>query len=534
MHAGLVGVRRLMAIPSRSFVATIAIGKMVSGLTAEVLPLEPHGCARTRLVARNSFDTRCSPETTKREGSKMKMHRLRDSAAVVPRVVVLPCYASKIVQLPIHSLRPYANNGRTHSKRQIKQIFESIKRFGFVNPVLIDESGQIIAGHGRVKAAEQLGLRRIPTIALEHLSEAEKRAYIIADNRLAEKAGWDREILAIELQGLIDLDFDVELTGFDMGEIDLILDEAAEAGEAHSQPEDDAPDVAPGPATTQVSDLWILGKHRLFCGDARDAHAYTTVLDGQLAEFACVDPPYNVRIEGNVSGLGRVKHRNFSMACGEMDERQFTDFLRAAFHLMATHTLNGAIHCIFMDWRHTFEMLTAGRAVYHELKNICVWHKTNAGMGSQYRSQHEFVFVWKKGSGPHVNNIELGRYGRSRSNVWSYAGVNTLRPGRLDELAMHPTVKPVALVADAIKDCSRRGGRVLDPFAGSGTTVIAAEKTGRQARAIEIDPYYCDVAIRRWQAYTGKNAVHADTGQFFEDHEARNRAPDRRRKRGDT
>jgi DNA modification methylase len=455
-----------------------------------------------------------------RKALNIEVQRSRNSG-LEPNGAEPTPYASKIVLKPINSLRPYAKNSRTHSKRQIKEIARSIERFRFTNPVLIDESGQIIAGNGRVEAAKLLELSEVPTITLEHLSEAEKRAYIIADNRLAEKAGWDREILAIELQNLIDLEFDVELTGFDMGEIDLILDEAAEAGEAPSQPEDDAPDVAPGSATTKAGDLWILEKHRLFCGDARDAHAYTTVLDGQLAEFACADPPYNVRIEGNVSGLGRVRHRNFAMACGEMDEAQYTDFLKASCRLMAEHSIDGAIHCVFMDWRHAFEMMTAGRAVYHELKNVCVWAKTNAGMGSLYRSQHELAFIWKNGTAPHVNNVELGRYGRSRSNVWNYAGVNTLRPGRLDELAMHPTVKPVALVADAIKDCSRRGQLVLDPFAGSGTTVIAAQKTGRHARVIEIDPHYCDVAIRRWQAYTGKPAVHAETGLSFEDHERR-------------
>jgi DNA modification methylase len=455
----------------------------------------------------------------------MKRHRFRDSVATIPKVVGLPGYASKIVELPVNQLKPYAKNGRTHSKRQIKQIAESIKRFGFTNPVLIDENRQIIAGHGRVKAAELLDLKRVPTIAIEHLSEAEKRGYIIADNRLAEKAGWDREILAIELQGLIDLEFDVELTGFEMAEIDLILEEAAEARVATS-PDDNAPEVAPGPATTCPGDHWILGKHRLFCGDARDPAAYASILEATLGEFVFTDPPYNVPIAGNVSGLGRVKHRDFAMACGEMNERQFTEFLDIVFLRLAAATTEGSIHCICMDWRHTFEMLSAGRGVYRELKNICVWCKSNAGMGSQYRSQHEFVFVWKKGASAHVNNIELGRYGRSRSNVWSYAGVNTLRPGRLDELALHPTVKPVALVADAIKDCSRRGDRVLDPFAGSGTTVIAAEKTGRQARAIEIDPHYCDVAIRRWQTYTGKTAVHAETGLSFEDHEERGRSSD--------
>ena len=228
------------------------------------------------------------------------------------------------------------------------------------------------------------------------------------------------------------------------------------------------------------------------------------------------DPPYNVAIDGHVCGLGRVRHREFAMGCGEMSEAEFTAFLEAVFDLLAENTVDGSIHQICMDWRHMGEMLAAGRTVYSELKNLCVWNKTNAGMGSFYRSKHELVFVWKAGTAAHINNFELGQHGRHRTNVWDYAGVNTMRAGRLEELAMHPTVKPVALVADAIKDCSRRGGLVLDPFGGSGTILIAAERTGRKARALEIDPHYVDVAVRRWQAYAGKSAVLAGSGETFE------------------
>jgi DNA modification methylase len=234
------------------------------------------------------------------------------------------------------------------------------------------------------------------------------------------------------------------------------------------------------------------------------------------AEFVFTDPPYNVAIDGHVCGLGRVRHREFAMGCGEMSEAEFTAFLKAVFALLAENSVEGSIHQICMDWRHIWEMLGAGRTVYSELKNLCVWNKTNAGMGSFYRSKHELVFVWKSGTAPHTNNFELGQHGRHRSNVWDYAGVNTMRAGRLQELAMHPTVKPTALVADAIKDCSRRGGLVLDPFCGSGTILIAAERTGRNARALEIDPNYVDVAVRRWQSYTGKPAILAGPGETFE------------------
>jgi len=421
----------------------------------------------------------------------------------------------KIEYMLVHELRAYTNNARTHSRKQLRQIANSIEKFGFCNPVLIDDDKEIIAGHGRVEAAKLLGIEAVPTCRLSHLSPADKRAYILADNRLAASAGWDKELLAIELQGLIELDVDIELTGFEMAEIDVILEDAREAS-TRNGPEDNVPEHSPGPAVTHTGDLWVLGKHRLLCGDARDRAAYDRLLEEAKAEFVFSDPPYNVAIDGNVCGLGRVHHREFAMGCGEMDEAEFTVFLQTVFDCLAENTVDGSIHQICMDWRHMPEMLAAGRRVYSELKNVCVWNKTNAGMGSFYRSKHELVFVWKSGTATHINNFELGQHGRHRTNVWDYAGVNTMRAGRLEELAMHPTVKPVALVADAIKDCSRRGGLVLDPFCGSGTILIAAERTGRKARALEIDPTYVDVAVRRWQAYTGKFAVLAGSGETFE------------------
>jgi DNA modification methylase len=430
----------------------------------------------------------------------------------------------KIESMRVCELRPYPNNARTHSRKQVRLIASSIAKFGFCNPVLIDDEKQIIAGHGRVEAAKLLGIDAVPTCRLSHLSEADKRAYILADNRLAEKAGWDKQILAIELQYLIDLDIGIELTGFEMPEVDIILEDAREAGGASSGPEDAVPRHPSGPAVSRTGDLWLLGTHRLLCADARDEAAYDRLLEGAKAEFVFTDPPYNVAIDGHLCGLGRVRHREFAMGCGEMSEMEFTTFLRTVFDRLAEHTIDGSIHQVCMDWRHMWEMLAAGRQVYSELKNLCVWNKTNAGMGSFYRSKHELVFVWKSGGAAHINNFELGQHGRSRTNVWDYAGVNTMRAGRLEELAMHPTVKPVALVADAIKDCSRRGGLVLDPFCGSGTILIAAERTGRKARALEVDPSYVDVAVRRWQRYTGKSAVLAASGETFETIEEERRA----------
>jgi DNA modification methylase len=425
----------------------------------------------------------------------------------------------RIVHCPVDALRPYPRNPRTHSRKQIRQIADSIQEFGFCNPVLVDDNDQIIAGHGRVEAAKRLGMETVPTVRLSHLTEAQKRAYIIADNRLAELAHWDREILAIELQNLTaeDLDFDIEVVGFETGEIDVLIEELGDGDKL-----DDEADLIPpvddkGPAVTRPGDLWTLGEHRLLCGDATKAEDCGYLLGRRKAQMVFTDPPYNVPIDDHVCGLGSVRHDDFAMAAGEMSETEFIRFLETVLGHMAAVSADGSLHFICMDWRHLFELLTAGRAVYSDFKNVCVWNKTNGGMGSLYRSKHELVLVFKKGAAPHINNVSLGRNGRYRSNVWDYPGINALGRGREARLAMHPTVKPVALVADAIKDCSKRRGRILDPFAGSGTTLIAAERTGRRCAAMELEPRYVDVTIRRWQAVTGGEAVHAVTGTPFSD-----------------
>jgi DNA modification methylase len=382
---------------------------------------------------------------------------------------------------------------------------------------LVDDDLTILAGHGRVKAAKLLGLTSVPTVRLSHLSEADKRAYVIADNRLAEKAGWDRNLLAIELQDLIDIGFEVELTGFETPEIDLLLEETLESAGLTPAADDQLPEPRREPPTTRLGDLWILGPHRLLCGDARDPACFAHLLAGKTVDLMFTDPPYNVRIDGHVSGRGRNRHKEFAMASGEMSEAQFTQFLSATLGLAVKASRDSALHYICMDWRHLFELLSAARPLYGDILNLCVWNKDNGGMGSFYRSKHELISVFKVGSGLHVNNVELGRHGRNRTNVWDHPGVNTFKIGRGDELAMHPTVKPVALVADVLKDASRRSDLVLDPFAGSGTTIIAAQKTGRQACALEIDPFYTDVIVRRWQMYTGKPALLETTEKTFEE-----------------
>lgn len=419
----------------------------------------------------------------------------------------------RIETVSISTLKPYARNPRTHTKKQIRQIAESIQTFGWTNPILVDEEGSMIAGHGRIEAAKLLGIEHVPTIRLENLSEAQKRAYIIADNRLAEIAGWDDDLLAIELQALseIDLDFDIEIIGFETAEIDVLIAElngADKKDEADQLPETNET----VPPTTMPGDLWLLGRHRLLCADATKAESFTRLMAGEQAQMAFTDPPYNVPIDGHVCGLGAVRHAEFAMAAGEMSEAEFTTFLETVLGQLASHSSDGAIHFVCMDWRHLLELLTAGRRVYDELKNICVWNKTNGGMGSLYRSKHELVAVFKSGHGAHINNVELGMHGRYRTNVWDYAGINTFGKNRDSELAMHPTVKPVALVEDAILDCSRRGDIVLDTFSGSGTTIIAAERSGRRGFGLELDPKYVDATLKRFRDLTGEDPVHADSG----------------------
>jgi DNA modification methylase len=418
-----------------------------------------------------------------------------------------------ITERPISALKPYENNPRTHSKKQIRQIAKSLEQFGWTNPILVDDQDRIVAGHGRLAAARSLGWTNVPTIALGAMSEADRRAYIIADNRLAELAGWDEAILAIEFQFLIDadLDFNVELTGFEMGDIDRILGVAG-AGDEETV---ELPDPE-RPVVTELGDLWSIGGHRIYCGDSRNQRSYEFLLGNEKAAMVFTDPPFNVAIGGNVSGLGSVKHREFAMASGEMTEAEFETFLRAVMEQLKAATTDGSIHYLCMDWRHMGEMLTAAKPVYTELKNLCVWAKTNAGMGTFYRSQHELVFAFKSGKAPHINNFGLGEKGRHRSNVWTYAGANTFRAGRMDDLASHPTVKPIAMVADAILDCSRRNDIVLDAFLGSGATLLAAERTGRRGVGIEIDPSYVDLAIRRLEKESGKVAVLWDGTTFAE------------------
>jgi DNA modification methylase len=412
-------------------------------------------------------------------------------------------------------------NPRRHSKKQVRQIAASISDFGLNVPILIDREGKVIAGHGRLLACGELGITEVPTLRLDHLTPAQARAFMIADNRLTEIATWDDRLLAQQLKelSLLGLDFSIEVTGFEMGEIDLRITSLEDVPDQADDPADAVPDISAGPPVTKIGDLWQLDRHRLLCGDARDAAAFTTLMGDERAAIVFTDPPYNVPIDGDASGLGAIHHRSFPMAAGEMDRNEYTTFLGQAFRNLASFSGDGALHFICMDWRHIEELLAAGHGVYSELKNLCVWVKDSAGMGSLYRGQHELVFVFKQGRDAHRNNIQHGQFGRNRSNLWRYPGANSFaRCGEEGNLsALHPTVKPVAMVADAILDCSARGEVVLGAFLGSGTTVMAAERTGRRCYGLELDPAYVDTIVRRWQALTGGKARHAASGRSFDD-----------------
>jgi DNA methylase/ParB-like nuclease domain len=412
-----------------------------------------------------------------------------------------------IENMPIDQLKPWQRNARIHSRKQVRQIAESIRRFGFTSPALIDGENRILAGHGRIEAARELGMSSVPCLRIDHMSMAQKRAYVLADNKLALNAGWDEELLALELKELLaaDFEFSVDIVGFSIAEADQLIDGLTPT-ERGDPVEDLLPDAGAVPPRCKIGDRIRLGPHELICGNARVPKVVEALMHGERAEMSFVDPPYNLKIEGHVSGLGKVRHTEFVMASGEMSRPEFTGFLSSAFANLVANSVDGAIHFACMDWRHLGELLEAGAAHFAELKNVCVWVKDNGGMGTFYRSRHELIFAYKQGTAAHQNSFELGQHGRYRTNVWQYKGVNTLKAGRLEELALHPTCKPVELIADAIKDVSHRGGIVLDLFGGSGSTLIAAHKTGRRARLVELDPLYCDRIISRWEGYAKDDA----------------------------
>lgn len=425
---------------------------------------------------------------------------------------------TQIELLPPADLKAYGRDLRRHSKGKIDQLAASIEAFGFIAPIIVDADSVIVAGHVRWQAASKLKLNCVPVLRVDHLTPAEVNAYRIADNKLAEGATWDSNILRVELSEIMieAPTLSSETLGFQLPELEVLLD-------------DNTPDKTPAPETVDLSDrlivtepgmTWHLGEHVVMCGDARNSGCFKSIMGDEEASVVFTDAPYNVKIQGHVCGKGAIKHEEFACAVGEMSDAGFTEFLRIIFQNLADHSKDGSIHFQCMDWRHIPELMAAAGVAYDQMVNLIVWNKTNAGMGSLWRSKHELIFAYKKGKAKHINNVQLGRFGRNRTNVWDYAGVNAINAEHRKDLALHPTVKPTAMIADALKDVSHRGDIVLDACGGSGSTLLAAEQTGRRARLIEIDPRYVDVTVRRWQEMTGKQAVNPATGWTFEAHSA--------------
>jgi hypothetical protein len=409
--------------------------------------------------------------------------------------------------VPVEALKPLGRETRKHPHSQIRKLQASIQEFGFVFPIVIDVESRVIAGWALVAAAKRLGVAEVPAVTITDLDEAKLRMLRLALNRLGDDSGWDLDALKLEFSDILEInsEIDLRISGFEMGEIDATI------GGSGNDEEDDLPPLdATSMPNTQLGDLWLLGEQRIICADALIGESYARLLGDERAQMVFTDPPWNIPIAGHVSGHGAVKHGDFAMGCGEMSDKEFESFLHTALGHAVAFSDDGSIHFVCMHWSKIRELLDATADLYSDTLNLCVWSKTNGGMGSLYRSRHELVFVFKRGTAAHINNVELGRFGRNRSNIWEYGGQSALN-GTKSKLSAHPTAKPVALVADAIRDCSHRQGIILDPFGGSGTTLIAAEKTGRKARVIEIDPRYVDVTIKRWQNLTGGTAVKADT-----------------------
>jgi len=425
--------------------------------------------------------------------------------------------ALAVEYLSTKSIKPYMSNPKIHDNKQVQQIVNSISEFKFNNPILIDENNFILAGHGRLLAAQKLEMNEVPVIKLLHLTESQKKAYRIADNKLTENGKWDYDLLKLEFTELekLELDFTLDITGFDIADIDVILDTSLTDKEFKLDEKANAvPFIPENEIVSKSGDVWQLGKHRIICGNSLDKNIYALLLENKKANMVFTDPPYNVKVDGHVCGLGKVKHKEFAMASGEMSEDEFQTFLASSFSLLKEFSTDGSLNYICMDWRHIKEIINAGTGIYEEFKNLCVWNKDNGGMGSLYRSKHELVFVFKNGTRTHKNNVELGSHGRYRTNVWDYPGVNSFG-GDKDKLKFHPTVKPVEMVKDAILDVTNRNQIVLDAFLGSGTTLVAAEKSGRICYGIELEPLYVDTTIRRWQDITGKSAINISSGKSY-------------------
>jgi DNA modification methylase len=439
-----------------------------------------------------------------------------NDASLPPDVIAFnKTIIDRVTMVALNTLKTHPRRTRTHDERQITTIMGSFNTFGFLNPIVIDETNAVLAGDARVEAARRLGVTSLPAVRVDHLSDDEKRAYKIADNRITELAGWDLGELSIELTDLVSIEFNMDAIGFDTPTIDLVIAGGKGKADDEADPADTLPEEQGGPPVSRLGDLWLLGPHKVICGSALDPQILQAIMGDTLARMVLEDAPFNVPISGFVGGLGKVKHREFAMASGEMTNAEFLEFLTIASTNAAKHLVDGGLFYGFMDWRGLATYIAALEASGLDQKNLCVWNKMSGGMGSLYRSAHELCLVFKKGTAPHVNNVELGKHGRYRTNVWDHPGMASFGRGRDEDLKLHPTVKPVNLLADAIMDVTHQNEIVLDTFLGSGSTLIAAHKCKRHCRGVEIDPIYVDTIIRRFEAYAGMQAVHAVTTKTF-------------------
>jgi DNA modification methylase len=413
----------------------------------------------------------------------------------------------------IEDLIEYARNPRKNDA-VVDRMVGCIKEFGFRIPIVAKSDGFVVDGHLRLKAAKKLGMTEVPVVIADDLTDAQIKAFRLIANQSANWADWDEELLKLELEDLKNLNFDLDLTGFDLSEVERLL----RNDEIKEDDYDEMPSDKDVPVISKLGDLWILVKHRLLCGDSTKIEDVKKLMAGKIADMVFCDPPYNVCVK-NIINRGSTHYDEFPMASGEMTEQEFIDFLTLVFKNLVTVSKDGSIHYHCMDWSHVYEIMVAGRVAYTEFKQLCVWNKDNFGMGSFYRSKHELVFIFKNGTAKHTNNFELGQYGRTRTNVWDYGGMNSYsgRDSSNELLKMHPTVKPVKLVADAILDCSLHGELILDLFGGSGTTLIACEKTDRKCCMMELDPKYVDTIIRRWQKHTNQKAILKSSGKTFDE-----------------
>jgi DNA modification methylase len=445
--------------------------------------------------------------------------RIADRAGGARRNDLLP--ELQIREVSVGSLREAQRKVRKLDPEHVERLVSSIARFGFTVPILIS-GDEVLDGHARLAAARALGLERVPALDCRHLDPIEARTLRLAVNRLAEKGAWDLDELRIEMGALADLEVDLDATGFSLEEQDIILLDPLDAA-LDAEDEDEPPELPKLPIS-RLGDLWSLGEHRVLCGNSLDLLTYETLLAGAKVQAVLTDPPYNVKIKGNVSGLGKKVHSEFVMASGELDTADWQKFLGVLMERLRDVTEPGAVIFAFMDWRSIHLLVMAGEAAGLTVINMIVWYKQSGGMGGLYRSAHELIGVFCNGSTPATNNVALGKHGRDRTNVWSVPGANRRGSSASEMLHLHATPKPVELCVDALLDVTNRGDLVLDAFLGSGTTLIAAEQCSRHCYGIELDPRFVDVTLERWMKLTGREPILAETDETFSEVAARRRA----------